>query len=291
MHLNIKNKHIYGILVIVLIILISRNNRYLSKECEKCINPNEPEKIVELNIDLSLGKNLPKLEPKRSENFLKEFKSECDCRKEVIRLVKTDTYTIYKIQNNVETVLYTVPVEDFEKSTFTCSMFNQLRRGRNLKVHSYALFGPRNDFYYGKMVNNSANLNKLYPGWIIRVSHDNSIDRSIICEAECARDSGGKYLDNIDFCDVTKMPENGLNESGVWSAFYMHPMKYRWLAAGDSFVDVFTSRDLDGFLIEREVHAVEEWLKSNKFGHAMRGLLLLLLLLLLLIFIIIIIIT
>ena len=112
-------------------------------------------------------------------------------------------------------------------------------------------------------------MNKLYSSWVIRVSHDHTIDRSIICEAECAKDTYDTYCDKIDFCDVTKIPENGLNES----AFYMHPMKYRWLVAGDSFVDVFTSRDLDGFLIEREVYAVEEWFKLNKCGHVMRGML------------------
>jgi hypothetical protein len=47
-------------------------------------------------------------------------------------------------------------------------------------------------------------------------------------------------------------------------------MKYRWLPAGDSFVDAMTSRDSDAFLIKREVDAVKEWFTSGKYGHIMR---------------------
>lgn len=202
-----------------------------------------------------------------------EFKSHCPCREETIRLVKFDdeSYTVTKILENYESVMYTVSIKEFEKSTFTCDMFNTLRRGKGQKVHSYSLFGERKGFYYDKFVNNSKNLHSLYPGWLMRVSHDDTIDKSVICDVECAKDDNGNYLDNVDFCDVTKMPENGLNKSNEWSAFYMHPMKYRWLSSGDSFVDVTTSRDSDGFLVEREVHAVKEWFDSGKYGHIMRG--------------------
>jgi hypothetical protein len=201
-----------------------------------------------------------------------EFKSHCECRDEKIRLVKYDkfNYTVVSIKDGKETKMYSMPVDEYEKSRLTCDIFNSLRRGKNMKVHAYSLFGPRKGFYYDRFIGNSKNLTKLYPGWIIRVLHDDSIDKSIICEIECAKDDNGKFLDNTDFCDVTRMPESTVNESSVWSAFYMHPMKYRWLPAGDSFVDVTTSRDSDGYLVEREVHAVKEWFDSGKYGHIMR---------------------
>ena len=254
------------LLILLIIVLITMSLDFVTKVKISQISWNQTKleiKVTEKKFEFD------------SDKFtFKEFKSHCECRKEVIRLAKTDPniFTIFKIENKVETVLYTISIDEFEKSTFTCDLFNELRRGKHQKVHSYSLYGPRNSFYYRLFVNNSRNLNKLYPGWIMRVSHDVSIDSTIICEAECVNDTyTGKYLDNIDFCDITKVPEKGLNESAVWSAFYMHPMKYRWLPSGDSFVDVFTSRDSDSFMIEREVHAVDEWFKSGKFAHVMRG--------------------
>ena len=47
-------------------------------------------------------------------------------------------------------------------------------------------------------------------------------------------------------------------------------MKWRWLPIGDSFVDAFSSRDSDSFILQREVDSVKLWLKSDKVGHIMR---------------------
>jgi hypothetical protein len=233
---------------------------------------------VILLIDYCLNKTNPHLNKttkrqlKSSGFFYYEFTSHCPCRNETIRLVKFDNqnYTVVKIKNNEEFFMYNISVAEMQKSRFTCDMFNTLRRGKGLKLQSFSLFGERKPFYYDKFINNSQMLGTLFPGWLMRVLHDDTIDRSIICEVECAKDDQGNYLNNVDFCDVTVMPENGLNASLVWSALYMHPMKYRWLPVGDSFVDVTTSRDSDGVLIEREVHAVKEWFNSGKYSHIMR---------------------
>ena len=48
-------------------------------------------------------------------------------------------------------------------------------------------------------------------------------------------------------------------------------MKWRWLPIGDSFVDIFSSRDSDSYFLQREVDSVNVWLSSNKPGHIMRG--------------------
>ena len=57
----------------------------------------------------------------------------------------------------------------------------------------------------------------------------------------------------------------------VWNASYMHAMMWRWLPIGDLFVDVFSSRDSDSEIIQREEHSVNAWLNSNKVAHIMRG--------------------
>ena len=51
----------------------------------------------------------------------------------------------------------------------------------------------------------------------------------------------------------------------------MHSMKWRWLPIGDSFVDIFMSRDTDSLILQREVDAVNSWLnRSTSLVHIMR---------------------
>ena len=57
---------------------------------------------------------------------------------------------------------------------------------------------------------------------------------------------------------------------------YMHESMWRFLSIGDSFVDVFMSRDTDSYLIDREVDSVKIWDNSNTIGHIMRGILMVL---------------
>ena len=113
----------------------------------------------------------------------------------------------------------------------------------------------------------------MYPGWIMRVYHDDTISPEVKCKMECLNDEKNtKHLiDNVEFCSINRIPKKG-QLSKHWNANYMHAMKWRWLPIGDSFVDVFASRDTDSFIIQREVDSVNEWLTaSNKSGHIMRG--------------------
>ena len=98
---------------------------------------------------------------------------------------------------------------------------------------------------------------------------------------------GKSFYDNVDFCniemDVKLKPEMViLNEKDFekinfnlsfsqLNLSYVHAMMWRFLPIGDSFVDVFSSRDTDSHLLQREVDSVNVWLKSNTIGHIMRG--------------------
>ncbi len=46
---------------------------------------------------------------------------------------------------------------------------------------------------------------------------------------------------------------------------------WRWFPIGDRFVDLWLSRDSDSMIYQREVDAVDAWLKSDKLVHIMRG--------------------
>jgi hypothetical protein len=89
---------------------------------------------------------------------------------------------------------------------------------------------------------------------------------SIICEIECQTE------DNADFCDANnlKLKLDATDAADVLNADYIHAMIWRWFPIRDSLVDVFSSRDTDSYLIQREVDSVNVWLQSNKVGHIMR---------------------
>jgi len=120
----------------------------------------------------------------------------------------------------------------------------------------------------------------------MRIHHDNSIDQSLKCVLECLKDENGNLLDNVDFCDIEKVPGHQTSQftfntdilqgtdpeiESRWSAAYMNAMKWRWLPISDPFVDAFMSRDADSLIIQREVDSVMVWLESDKVGHIMRG--------------------
>jgi hypothetical protein len=147
-------------------------------------------------------------------------------------------------------------------------MYSSLRRGKRQKVISYTLFGT-NKFYYDKIRDVSKQIQKFYPDWKMRVYHDSSINRSIICDIECQTDENGNLIDNADFCDLSdfKAMSNG---KIVKPVEYVLPRMWRFLAVGDSFIDMVMSRDTDSYILQREVDSVNVWLNSDKLFHIMR---------------------
>jgi hypothetical protein len=103
----------------------------------------------------------------------------------------------------------------------------------------------------------------------MRVYHNSSIDASIVCELECLKDEESSLIDNSDFCDVSEIKIN-LNGTILDPDDYIIPRSWRWFPIGDSFVDLFSSRDSDSYIFQREVDSVRVWLESNKIGHIMR---------------------
>jgi hypothetical protein len=128
--------------------------------------------------------------------------------------------------------------------------------------------------------------------WTIRIYHDDTIDQNIKCKLECLKDDeeekDAKYLNNVDFCRITRMPIISKEDRDYWrrggdyfafyafasyswwNAKYLHGMKWRWFPIGDSFVDYFMSRDSDTSFIAREYEAVKDWLARNTLMHSMR---------------------
>ncbi len=112
-------------------------------------------------------------------------------------------------------------------------------------------------------------IKKYYPDWLIRVYHDETILDSLKCKIECQIDENNNLIDNSDFCNIEKLPASLVNDE-TWQVS-IHKMMWRWLPIGDSFVDVFISRDTDSLILQREIDSVQIWMNSNKTGHIMRG--------------------
>ena len=149
-----------------------------------------------------------------------------------------------------------------ETSTSLCSQYATYR-GFHQRVIAVSMYGPKDNRLF--TFNNSLtflyalidDISQMYPGWILRVYHDSTVREDIICSIEC------KYL-HVDFCNTTSLI--GLGNV----AEYIPPRMWRFLPAGDLYVDIIASRDLDSPLIQRELDAVHEWLSTNKSWHVMR---------------------
>lgn len=205
------------------------------------------------------------------KSWIKVFKSNCFCKlNETIEVVKIDKNIlgVYLIKDLFKSLLYYLSIDEYTKTIFTCNIYSSLKRGKNQKVISYSLFGT-NPFYYEKIRNLSKQIRKFYPDWSMRVYHDLSINRSIICDIECQRDDDGELIENTDFCDLSNF-KTMLNGKLLKPVKYVLPRMWRFLAIGDSLIDFMMSRDIDSYIFRREVESVRIWLKSDKLFHIMR---------------------
>lgn len=153
--------------------------------------------------------------------------------------------------NNVKRFLYKMSREEFASAgRFTCDLYSVFRRGKHQKVLSFNVFGTKSLYYY-KIDDIARQIKQLYPpDWSIRVYSDRSLKKSVKCRYECTIE------DNVDFCNIDNIvlnPHLYINETHVlsWSSSYIQPTMWRFLSLGDSFVDIFASRDTDSYIIER----------------------------------------
>lgn len=115
------------------------------------------------------------------------------------------------------------------------------------KIISYSLWGNNPKYTIGA-IRNAESIPQFYPGWIGRFYCAHSVPDDIKIKLKELK------------CEVIDMPEEG-----DWLAMF-----WRFYPASDPDVEVMISRDTDSRLSEREVKAVEEWLKSDKNFHIMR---------------------
>jgi hypothetical protein len=114
-------------------------------------------------------------------------------------------------------------------------------------IVAYSLWGDHPMYWIGALRNIEL-VNKLYPGFIARFYIDKNSRQDLIDSVKG---------ENVEVVLVDSKDS-------------FHGMFWRFWASEDSDVNVFLSRDCDSRISEREVLAVEEWLKSDKDFHIMR---------------------
>ncbi|KAF2350188.1 hypothetical protein FHG87_019057 [Trinorchestia longiramus] len=128
--------------------------------------------------------------------------------------------------------------------------------GKGQKVVTYCFFGDFQSYALG-LPEILQKIKIYYPGWVVRLYTE---------PQNYSQELQPLLLQHSNFyiCDVTNLPGSIHDLRGVDARLW------RVAVLGDELVDVFLSRDLDAEIIEREVAATEEFLRSGKALHIMR---------------------
>jgi hypothetical protein len=153
------------------------------------------------------------------ENFFGILKSECNCKNNpniyIFKQKEQDNYLIKLTHMNQTLRKYVITNDEFNNLNKTCNSYSILKRGLSQKVIGFSLYGKKR-LYYDKLASITSEVKHFYPGWLIRIYFDSTIDRSIICEIECNENN------NADFCYVEKVKMR-LNEIKLSYNFsYVH---------------------------------------------------------------------
>jgi len=167
--------------------------------------------------------------------------------------------------------LYNLSVSELKRLRKTCDLYNVLRRGKHQKIIAYSLYGT-NPKYTRNLEQIPEIIRMKYKNYTARVYYDKSVESNMRCQLEC------NNSDVLDFCNVDRFSsylneifDDSASAKNYMDLTYMHKMMWRFLPVGDSFVDVFMSRDTDSLFTDREIDSVNEWLGSINVGHIMRG--------------------
>ena len=114
-------------------------------------------------------------------------------------------------------------------------------------VIAYSLWGDH-PMYWKGAIRNIEQASKFFPGWICRFYIDSTCEES----------------------SISSIIDAGAEVVIVDSKDSFHGMFWRFWAAEDPEVNIFLSRDCDSRFSAREIHAINEWLRSDKDFHIMR---------------------
>ncbi|XP_064091245.1 uncharacterized protein LOC135204922 [Macrobrachium nipponense] len=187
----------------------------------------------------------------------------CNCSRKIGRNKQQNKYVVLRRYSTERHMTMSRTVQMIS----SCSD-HATARGSRQKVISYSYFGNTSDLglynrYFSEIRNRALEIRQYYPGFVMRVYHsvgpDDEKGQREICRAFCD-------IPLIDFCDVHSLPAPWFD----FGAQQKMGTLWRFLTLLDPLVDVSLFRDLDSYILPREVAAVDEWLQSNSSYHVMR---------------------
>ncbi len=243
------------LLIIVYVIYIIRFHNTLTKSYISIQYVKDPE-VAQTVFKMNVEKLRSSLEPRCRCN---EYERIC------FQLDEFDNYIISKKKNGTEKYSYKIKRTEFESSNIACDSFNVLRRGLNQKIISLSI--EENEIIdTDKIKKLIKKVKRYFPEWTIRVYHTENVDDTIKCELECLQDDiNQKYYDNIDFCDITDLILEPMNNEILMEQFRS------WLPVGDHFADYVLIRDQNSCFGKTEATAVQEWQISDFFFYVTKG--------------------
>lgn len=177
----------------------------------------------QLQTDQIFNRHDPVLANMRIFNSSSYVMSNCSCSKRPLIAIVPDwkssrLFNVYELIDNNDyaqvdldsirmRLLYQLTEDEYANVQLMCNIYSSLRRGKHQKVISYSLFGKK-AAYYHKLTNLTRQVRELFPGWIMRIYYDDTIDSSIICDLECETDENGELLDIFDFCHAHAIDRN-----------------------------------------------------------------------------------
>lgn len=120
-----------------------------------------------------------------------------------------------------------------------------------MKIISFSLYG-NDERYTVPLEQNASSLHLYYPGWIIRVYHDDSVAKETLENLEL----NNVQLVNINHPELLK--------------FNLAPKFWRFLPVLENEIEVVIFRDSDSIFSHRECILVNEWLNCDNLFHIMR---------------------
>ena len=111
--------------------------------------------------------------------------------------------------------------------------------------------------YLGLLPDILYNMTRDYPGWRLRMYHNLTQDHDqlgFLCDLYCKNP-------HMDMCDIRQVPE--LVSHTDLEGFVDLGRAWRFAVLGDPTVRMFGVRDLDMFILGRELVAVQEWMEDD----------------------------
>ena len=120
-----------------------------------------------------------------------------------------------------------------------------------MKIISYTLYG--NDIrYITPLILNAKNKNDYYPGWKIRVYHDDTVSKEVLIALS------NNQVQLINVCQ------------SEFHKYNFAPKFWRFLPIFENDIEVLIIRDSDSIFTDREVSLVNKWLETDFDFHIIR---------------------